>query len=329
MRRRELLKTAMYGAAGLAMRGTTEALAQPSQITQPSPIVDAHIHLFDPSRPGGVPWPEKSDTVLYRPATPKRYEQVTAGLGVVAAIAIEASPLATDNDWLLGVAAANPIIVGVVGDLVPGEPAYAANLDRLHANPLFLGFRYGNLWNHNLLLDMPKPGFMDGLKLLAQAGLVLESANPDPNLIRALVAVADHVPDLKIVVDHLPHAVAPAEKAASDAYWWSDLRTLSQNPHVFVKLSEIPAQRDGKLVTDFHSYQLRLDQLWDIFGEDKCLFGSDWPNSDHVATYTQTLDIIRDYISRKGPAVSAKFFSKNSIAAYKWHARLPNQSFSM
>ncbi len=328
MRRRDLLKTAMYGAAGLAMRKTAGALTLPTQIAQPSPIVDAHIHLFDPSRPGGVPWPEKSDTVLYRPSTPKRYEQVTEGLGVVAAIAIEASPLASDNDWLLGIAAANPIIVGVVGDLVPGEPAYASNLDRLHANPLFLGFRYGNLWNRNLLLDMPKPGFIDGLKLLAQTGLVLESANPDPNLIHALVAVANRVPELKIVVDHLPHATAPTEKAASDAYW-SDLRTLSQNPHVFVKLSEIPVRLNGKLETDFHSYQAGLDQLWDIFGEDKCLFGSDWPNSDHVATYTQTLDIVRDYISRKGPAVSAKFFSKNSIAAYKWRPRRANQSFSV
>ena len=62
MRRREPLKTAMFGAAGLAMRGSTGALAQPSPTTHPSPIVDAHIHLFDPSRPGGVPWPEKRDT---------------------------------------------------------------------------------------------------------------------------------------------------------------------------------------------------------------------------------------------------------------------------
>jgi predicted TIM-barrel fold metal-dependent hydrolase len=174
---------------------------------------------------------------------------------------------------------------------------------------------------------MSKPGFIDGLKLLDQAGLVLESANPDPSLIHALVTVADRVPDLRIVVDHLPHAIVPTEKAASDAYW-SDLRKLSQNPNVFVKLSEIPVQLNGKLVTDFHSYQAGLDQLWDIFGEDKYLFGSDWPNSDHVATYTQTLDIIRDYISRKGPATSAKFFSKNSIAAYKWRPRLPSQSFS-
>jgi hypothetical protein len=30
----------------------------------PIPIIDAHIHLFDPLRPGGVPWPEKTDAAI-------------------------------------------------------------------------------------------------------------------------------------------------------------------------------------------------------------------------------------------------------------------------
>lgn len=327
MRRRELLKTAIYSAGAFALCGPTDALAQPPTKAYSGPIVDTHIHLFDPTRPGGIPWPEKSDTVLYRPATPERYKQVTSGLGVVAAIAVEASPLVSDNDWLLNVVAANPIMVGAIGDLIPGESSFAANLDRLHANLLFLGFRYGNLWQHDLLLDLPKPGFVDGLKLLAQAGLVFESANPDPNLIRALVTVAERVPDLRIVVDHLPHATIPVDKPARDSYW-ADVRTLSQNPRVFIKLSEIPVQLNGKLVIDSSSYQAKLDQLWDLFGMDRCLFGSDWPNSDHVATFGQTLTIVRDYISRKGPAAANKFFRTNSIAAYKWRARLPDQSFS-
>ena len=319
MERRHLLKTAMYGAAGLAMARTAGAALPPL------PIVDAHIHLFDPSRPGGVPWPEPGDAVLYRPALPERYKTVTAGMGVVAAIAVEASPLASDNDWLLKTVAANPIMVGAVGDLVPGGPAYEADLDRLHANPLFLGFRYGNLWNRDLLLDMRRPVFLEGLKLLAQARLVFESANPDSNLIQALTRVAESVPDLRIVVDHLPHATLPEAQTDLDRYW-SRLRTLSQSPRVFVKLSEIPVRVDGRLITDPRSYQAGLDAIWSLFGEDKCLYGSDWPNSDHVATYAETLAIVRDFVSRKGPAAIAKFFWRNSTVAYQWRPRLPNQS---
>ncbi len=310
----------MYGTAALAMRQMGAAAAS-------LPIVDAHIHLFDPSRPGGVPWPEKSDSVLYRPALPERYKAVTAGLGIVAAIAIEASPLRSDNDWLLGIAKINPIIVGVVGDLVPGGQSYAADLTRLHADPLFLGIRYGNLWSRSLFADRQEPGFLDGLKLLSQAGLVFESANPDPNLIHAISDIADRVPDLRIVIDHLPNAALPAEPSANKEYW-SRLRSLSQNPNVFVKLSEIPVRRNGKLVTDPSSYRTVLDQIWSLFGEDRCVYGSDWPNSDHVAAYTETLAIVRNYISTKGAIAAGKFFSKNSASAYHWRPRLPNQSLS-
>ena len=64
MLRRDLLKLA--ASAGAAWTAGPLALALSSSI----PIIDAHVHLFDTSRPGGVPWPEKSDTVIYKPALP-------------------------------------------------------------------------------------------------------------------------------------------------------------------------------------------------------------------------------------------------------------------
>jgi L-fucono-1,5-lactonase len=322
MQRREVMKLVIYGGAAWACR--QPAVASLLSTSNPDPILDAHIHLFDPSRPGGVPWPEKSDTVLYQPAMPNRYAAVAAPFGVVGAIAIEASPLASDNDWLLNVATNHPIIVGVVGDLVPGTPSYLGDLDRLRGNALFLGFRYGNLWNRDLSVDLHKSGFVEGLKALAQAGLVFESANPNPALIRTLLDIADRVPDLGIVIDHLPHSQVPNEQRAREEYS-SNLRDLARNPHVSVKLSEIPVRINGKLITDPHFYQAGLDAIWDVFGDDRILYGSDWPNSDHVATYAQTFAIVREYVSRKGPAVSAKFFWKNSMAAYKWHRTRPDQ----
>lgn len=321
MQRREALKLAALTASALALHRPTAAA------TIPHPIIDAHIHLFDPARPGGVPWPPKDDKVVYKPALPERYMAMSAPFGVVGAIAVEASPLASDNDWLLKIAANSPFVVGVVGDLVPATPAYLGELERLHADPLFLGFRYGNLWNRDLSVDMLKPGFIDGVKALAQAGLVFESANPDLKLIRAILDVTGKVPELRFVVDHLPNGVVPSEQAARDEYW-RNLRELARNPRVFVKLSEIPVLANGKLVTDPQSYKGPLDALWDVFGEDHILFGSDWPNSDHVASYEDTLGIVRGYISGKSAAAQEKYYWKNSISAYKWRRRSPNQPAS-
>ena len=318
MRRREFVKIALCGAADLAV-GRSFA-SEPSR----TPIIDGHIHLFDPTRPGGIPWPAKTDTVLYRPALPARYASIAEPLGIVGAIAIEASPLATDNDWLLQVAESSPIIVGIVGDLVPGSPSYHKDLERLRANPLFLGFRYGNLWKRNLAIDLEMSGFVDGLKALSQAGLVFETANPDPELIAAIVEVSDRVPDLRIVIDHLPHAVLPVKLKARREYE-AKLHQLAQRPQVFVKLSEIPVSIAGKLVTDISFYQPGLDTIWELFGSKRIFFGSDWPNSDTVASYAETLQIVRTYIARKGPDVQEQFFWKNSASAYRWHKRAPTQ----
>jgi L-fuconolactonase len=290
----------------------------------PIPMLDAHIHLFDPSRPGGVPWPEKDDAVLYKPALPGRYRAMAEGLGIVGAIAIEASPLPGDNDWLLGIAEANPIMVGIIGDLVPSDLDFAKQLEKLRANPLFLGIRYGNLWKRDLTADLQSPGFTEGLKQLSETGLVFESANPDLNLVRGIAEAADRFPSMRIVIDHLPHATLPQDAAGRKEYW-SLLTRLGGNRNLFAKLSEIPVVADGKVIVDPTYYRAGLDRLWDIFGEDKVIFGSDWPNGDHVASFSQTLQIVRNYISTKSAAAQQKYFCKNSIAAYKWAPRLPRQ----
>jgi predicted TIM-barrel fold metal-dependent hydrolase len=135
--------------------------------------------------------------------------------------------------------------------------------------------------------------------------------------------VADHLPELRIVIDHLPSARVPSEVAARDEYW-SLLRHLAQNKNVFVKLSEVVAARIEQ-GGDPNFNQETLGALWDVFGEDHVLYASDWPNSDHHATYAETISIVRDFVSGKGRRAEEKFFWKNSVAAYRWQRRQPDQ----
>src|ERR1700678_2587785 len=317
MQRRELLKLGATIAGGWAAGRMGEAL--PPAI----PIIDTHIHLFDPGRPGGVPWPAKTDTALYKAALPERYKSIAGPFGVVGAIVIEASNLVSDNELVLNGAANYPMIVGMVGDLIPGTPTYQKDLDRLHANPLFLGIRYGNLWDRDLGVDAKKPEFLPGLKMLAERGLVLDSANPDPSLIRAIAGVSDQLHELRIVIDHVPSARVPSEAAARDEYW-SLLHHLAQNKNVFVKPSEVVAARIEEAGGPTFDQQT-LGALWDVFGEDHVLYASDWPNSDHHATYAESISIVRDFVQAKGHQAEEKFFWKNSVAAYRWHRRQADQ----
>ena len=288
------------------------------------PLIDAHIHLFDPTRAAGIPWPKPDDAILYKPALPERYREISRDFGVVGAIAIEASPLLEDNDWLLGVAEQDSLIVGIIGDLVPDSPEFSRTLERLHSNPLFLGLRYGNLWDRNLTVDIGKPGFMDGLHFLSSAGLVFESANPTPELIETLADLAEKIPELTIVVDHLPHGAVPVDEPGRKRYL-HNLARLGRSGRVFVKLSEILNEKNGGVVSDFSAYQEILDELWHIFGNDKVMFGSDWPNSDHLAPYSVTIQLLQKYAAKRDRLTQEKFFWRNSLDAYRWKTRSPAQ----
>ena len=288
------------------------------------PIIDTHIHLFDPRRPQGVPWPEKSNAVLYHPALPERYRKIAAPLGIVGAIEVEASPWLEDNQWVLNVAAKDTIIVGTVGDLEPGKPEFRRQLERFHRNPLFLGIRYGNLWNRDLSAELSKPQFIEDLKALAEAGLELDTANQDAALIAATVRLTDLVPDLRVVIDHLPQFEPPPQATARRAYE-ANLRELGNRRQVFVKVSEVLRHVDGRVPDDVNFYRSRLDELWEIFGEDRLIYGSDWPNSDLWAPYPQVLQVVREYFTGKGPTAAEKYFWKNSIAAYRWVKREAGQ----
>ena len=299
---------------------TAMALQSADAAPAPIPIIDCHIHLFDTTRPQGVPWPDKKDTVLYKPANMDRYRKLIAGLGIVGAIEVEASPWFDDNQWVLDIAAKDKMIVGHVGDLEPDKPAFREQLDRFHKNPLFRGIRYGNLWGRSLHDELAKPEFIAGLKALAQADLEMDTANPDPALLADILRLSDRVPTLRIVIDHVPRMDHPKEAPALRALQ-GDLRELGKRKQVYIKVSGVLRRVDGRVPEDPKFYRDRLDQLWDIFGEDRLVYGSDWPNSDLWAEYPKGLRVVREYFMSKGTAAAEKYFWKNSVAAYRWVKR--------
>jgi L-fuconolactonase len=285
-----------------------------------TPVVDTHIHFYDPTRPGGVPWPPPNGAVPYQPMLPRQYREVTKSLPIVGAIEVECSPLVEDNRWVLDVAAKDTLVVGTVGNLDPGQPEFRQQLDRFRKAPLFRGIRCGNLWGRDLHQQLVKPAFVADLKFLAQAGLTLDTADPDLQLLQDVLEIANRVPDLRVVIDHLPQLAPPAQAPASGAYK-AAMRELGQRPKVYVKVSEVLRRVNGRMRVDLPFYRERLDEIWDTFGPDRLLYGSDWPNSDQWAPLPVGFALVREYFAGKGKEASEKYFWKNSLAVYRWVKR--------
>lgn len=306
MPRREFLATAAAVAASAA------------PAMKPIPIIDTHIHLFDTNRPGGVPWPTKDTPEIFKPALPARFRKVSKGLNVVGAIELECSPLLEDNQWVLDVMAKDKIMVGMIGDLEPDHPDFAKHLERFRKNPLYLGIRYGNIWDRNFHVKSRDAKFLDGMKRFVDAGMTLDSANPNPELINDLLVLKDKLPALRLVMDHLP-------RLESTPACGKDLRELAKRPDVYVKVSGVLRTIDGGVPKDLATYKPRLDMIYDIFGPDRLIYGSDWPHSDRWGLYQEGLAVVREYFHAKGHEVAEKYFWKNSVKAYRWIKRDPSQ----
>lgn len=305
----------------MAASGTLDrsAEAQPA----PIPILDSHIHLFDPRRPQGAPYTgPRVPGQPPIPALPDRYRKLAVPHGIVGAIKVECSPWIEDNLWVLQIAEQDTIMVGVIGNLQPEKPEFAEYLGRYHKNRLFRGIRYGNLWRRDLTAQVENPDFIRGIQLLAEADLVLETADPTVRLLEGSLRLTDKVPGLRLILDHLPRLVPhPDEQAA----YRNVVRELGMRPQVYVKLSEIIHRVDDRIPTDLASYREQLDFLMETFGEDRILFGSDWPHSDGFAPFEKVMSIAKEYFSSQPRRVAEKYFWRNSIAAYKWTRRDPAQ----
>ena len=134
--------------------------------------------------------------------------------------------------------------------------------------------------------------------------------------------MADHIPELRIVIDHLPSARVPSEGAAHDSIGrccitWRKTKMSSS--------SFLGNHRPNRTSGGPTFNQETLGALWDLFGEDHVLYASDWPNSDHHATYAETFTILNDFAKSKSRQAEEKFFWKNSVAAYRWHRRQADQ----
>lgn len=278
----------MAAAHTLSRRGFVAALAAPAS----SPIVDTHTHFYDPSRPQGVPWPSPKEKSLYRRVLPSEFVALAKPHGVTAAIVVEASPWLEDNQWVLDLAAEHRVIAGLVGHLNPGESGFREHLARFNKNSLFLGIRLGG---DALVRGLAAPAFVDDLRRLAGAGLQVDLLGGPP-MLEAVARLARAVPDLRVVIDHLPF----------DAPGGPALAALHEHSLVYAKVSGRTADMAG------------LDELWRVFGPDRLIYGSNWPVSDRVAPYSRIFSTVHTYFASKGVLALRKFLWNNSLAAYRF-----------
>mgnify|MGYP001174112301 FL=1 len=269
-------------------------------------IIDTHVHIYDPFRPEGAPWPEPDD-LIYVTTRPDRCKEQAVPAGVDGVIVVECSGWVEDNQWVLDLADDEPFLLGLVGNLDVHDDSFETHLERFSKHPVYRGIR-ARLW---------RPDDFDGLRRLADLDLSLDLSLSDLSL-----KVAAEIPHLRIIINHCAGIGMDGDDPDPDAV--SLVQRAAQYPNVFCKLSGMMDLRCTirPAPTEVEHYARYLDILWDAFGEDRMVFGSDWPVSDRSErTYADVLRLAKDYVATKPDSAWDKVFCENSRRAYKWKER--------
>ncbi|MFG0286565.1 MAG: amidohydrolase family protein [Rhodopirellula sp. JB044] len=292
---------------------------EPSAWIDDLDIIDCHTHFYDPSRPEGVPWPSR-DSSLYRTVLPGHFRALKQFRPVSGTVIVEASSRVEDNAWLLGLAADDPFIVGIIGRLPIGSTEFAMQLSRFAGNSLFRGIRVRSTRLDELLrASREDEDSLNDLRLLAEKGLALD-VNGGAGTPAVVARAAEKIPRLRMVINHIGNVKVSSTPPPED--WVKGIRSAARHANVFCKISALVenAERESgaQAPNDLGFYRPYLDVVWDAFGDDRVIYASNWPVSERAADYESLQRIVFEYAAEWGENAVRNFASLNSQRAYQW-----------
>jgi L-fuconolactonase len=232
-------------------------------------VVDTHVHLWNLDRGGGYPWLTPELGPLYRTFGPDELAAELTACGVDAAVLVQAEDSAIETEYLIDVKASYDVVAGVVGWVQLDDRPVAERQLEVYGDRL-CGVRH-------LVHDDPRDDFLeqasvrDSLALLAAAGLSFDVPDAWPRLLGKLPALADALPSLTVVVDHLGK---PPRGTSGFDVWAGALVEAAARPNVVAKVSGLQTP-DQPYTKD--ALRPVLETALGAFGADRLMLGSDWP----------------------------------------------------
>lgn len=263
--------------------------------------VDAHQHFWNLSKVR-YPWLTPEYGPIYRTFEAPELEPLLREAGIDKTVIVQAMNSYEDTDYMLDVAASHNWVSGVVGWVPLNRPEEAARkLEHYANNTYFKGVRH--LIHEEKDPDwVVQPSVIEGLKLLAAHGMTFDIVAVFPNHLKHVPILAEQVPNLRMVIDHL---AKPPIASADWEPWATQLAEAAACPNVYAKLSGLNTAASAEWSAA--ELQRYIDHAIDRFGANRLMFGSDWPvanlNGDYGSVWRETKATLSDYSPQEIDAI--------------------------
>lgn len=272
--------------------------------------IDSHQHFwkFDPVRDS---WITSDMSAIQRDFLPSDLQKELDALGIDGSVAVQSDQSEADNDFLLDLASASGLIKGIVGwvDLRAGN--IEERLDYYSQFDKIKGFRHVLQGESDRSL-MLRPEFQRGIAALAKHGFTYDILIFADQL-KYAAELAGNFPEQPFVLDHI---AKPFIKDQLIDDWAAGIHSLAAQENVSCKVSGMVTEADWHnwKEEDFKPY---LDVVFEAFGPQRLMFGSDWPVCLVAGSYQRMFSIVEQYAGQNlSAAEQAQFFGGNACKFY-------------
>jgi L-fuconolactonase len=271
--------------------------------------IDAHQHFlrYSPETHG---WITDEMSMLERDFLPEDLDSALAENSIAGTVAVQADQSEHETRFLLELADSNATILGVVGWVDLRAPDLPERLEHFSSFGSLVGFRHivQSEPDDRFLLN---PDFLRGIAHLERHGFTYDILIY-PRQLPAALQFVEKFPAQRFVVDHI---AKPNVRSGSLDGWRDGIRALAKHPNVVCKVSGLVTEADWAKwqPADFTPY---IDVVFEAFGVERVMFGSDWPVCLLAASYSRVVRLVESYVKTLSPGDRNKIFFENAARFY-------------
>jgi len=250
--------------------------------------IDSHQHFWKYTT-SAFGWINNEMKVLRRDFLPADLHKELRSTGFDGSIAVQAPQTLEETRWLLELAESNDFIKGVIGWVDLCSPNVENQIAEFSRNKKFVGVRHivqDELDDQFLL----RKEFLRGIETLQQCNKTYDILIY-PKHVRTAIRFVRKFPDMRFILDH---CAKPFIKKNIISPWKEDIQELAKSLNVYCKVSGMVTEADWKnwKPEDFTPY---LDVVFEAFGTERVMIGSDWPVCTIAGNYSNIISIVAEY----------------------------------
>jgi L-fuconolactonase len=270
--------------------------------------VDTHVHFWEYDKKRDT-WMDDMKT-LQQDYLPQTLLPTLKRNGIDGCVAVQASQSELETHFLIELSKTFDFIKGVVGWIDLQNDNIEERLQYFSPNAIIKGWRH--VVQGEPVDFLARPNFRRGVAALQQYGYTYDILIYHHQLKPALDFAAAF-PAQPFIIDHCAKPDIANKKIDE---WAAGMREMAKLPHVHCKLSGLFTEAKWKQWSagDFYPY---LDVVFDAFGTDRLIYGSDWPVILVSGIYVQWKSLLEKYMENFNEEDREKVFGTNAINFYK------------